>query len=247
MRVDTPVIDYHVPEDDRKYFGFPFNLVFDASIYILEQMGLRISYSNIYKGRIIAARGPTKGSRVGHLDIKLIGRGSVTLVHVRTGSGTISTLDDMPKIRRHFLWRLDEWLHNAKVEQLAQVKKMAASSHGKPDDTWVPPSTAYKIRSYPAHPLGDRPNGHLVWVPERRSPGSGRRPPSGASAGLRGWWDPNPTTGGSTPSRGHRFYPPRSGGTVGMGRARIGAMRKEVMEDGEGNGITSGCEGKGPG
>ena len=106
MRVDTPQMDISIPDDDHRYFGFRIQMVFDASVYILEKMGLRISYSNIYQGRIIAAKGSTKEARAGHLDIKLIGRGSVTLVHVRTGSGTVSTRDDTSVLRRQFLWEL---------------------------------------------------------------------------------------------------------------------------------------------
>ena len=209
MRVDTPQMEISIPDDDHRYFGFRIQLVFDASVYILEKMGLRISYSNIYQGRIIAAKGSTKKARAGHLDIKLIGRGSVTLVHVRTGSGTVSTMDDTSVLRRQFLWELDEWLHKAKVEELNHVQKSVGGSHGKPTRGWVPPASAYKLRPYHTHHKGTRPAG-LVWVPAGHVLGYGARSPSGTSAGLRGRWSPNPTPGGLLPFRGHRDHPPRS-------------------------------------
>jgi len=171
MRIDTPQMDISTPEDDHRYFGFPFHLVFDASVHILERMGLRISYSNIYQGRIIAAKGLKKGSRVGHLDIKLIGRGAVTLVHVKTGSGTVSTRDDTGRLRRQFLWELDEWLHKAKVEELNRVQTRVARSHGKPNGSYVPPNTAYKLSPHDSHHKRTRPAG-LVWVPAGRSSGT---------------------------------------------------------------------------
>jgi hypothetical protein len=171
MRVDTPQIDTSMPEDDHRYFGFPFHLVFDAAVYILKRMGFRISYSNIYKGRIIAMKGQMKGSRGGHLDIKLIGRGAVTLTHVRTGSGVVSTRDDTGRLRRQFLWELDEWLHKAKVEELNRVQTSVAKSHGRPNGSYVPPNVAYKLRPYHTHRKRTRPAG-LVWVPVGRSSGS---------------------------------------------------------------------------
>jgi hypothetical protein len=164
MRVDTPQVDISIPEDDHRYFGFPVHLVFDASVYILEKMGLRISYSNIYQGRIIAAKGETKGHRVGHLDVRLIGRGAMTLVHVKTGSGTVSTKDDTSILRRTFLWELDEWLHKAKVEELNKVQGSVANSHGKPHKGYIPSSSAYKLRPYNSHRTRSVPAG-LVWVP----------------------------------------------------------------------------------
>jgi hypothetical protein len=208
MRVDTPEMDTFVPDDDHRIIGFPFHLVFDAAVYILESMGLHISYSNIYQGRIVAAKGVTEETMGGHLDIKLIGRGSVTLVHVRTGSGTVSGKDDTDALRRRFLWDLAEWLHKAKVEELDRVQKKVADSHGKPSRGWVPSDAVYKIRPHCSHRKGNVPAG-LVWVPAGRTPGSGGGSPKGASAGLRGWWGPNPTPGGLLPSRGHRDQPPR--------------------------------------
>jgi len=207
MQVDTPVIDFNVPDDDHRYFGFPFHLVFDASAYVLERMGLRISYSSLYKGRIIASRGTEPSARNGFLDIRLIGMGSVTLVHVRVGSGTISVKDDTAQLRIRFFWELDEWLHAAKVEELNKVQDMSAKYHGRPTREWVPPSTAYKITSVHTHPRGARRTG-LVWVPGATVPWFGWGSPSGAPAGLRGRWDPNPTPGGLlSPSRGHRDTP----------------------------------------
>jgi hypothetical protein len=145
MRVDTKHMDISVEGDDHRYYGFPYRLVFDASVYILEKMGMRISFSNIHQGRIIAARGDAKGDRHGHLDVKLIGRGSVTLVHVKAGSGTVSSRDDTGRLRRQFLWELDEWLHKAKVEKLAQIRKQVADAHGEPTEAYVPPGTAYRL------------------------------------------------------------------------------------------------------
>jgi hypothetical protein len=182
MRVDTPHVDISIPEDDHRYFGFPIHLVFDASVYILEKMGLRISYSNIYQGRIIAAKGETRGSRVGHLDVRLVGRGAVTLVHVKTGSGTVSSRDDTSTLRRTFLWELDEWLHKAKVEELNKVQGSVAKSHGKPHRGWVPPSSAYKLRPYSSHKKGSAPAG-LVWVPAGTDLGSGEGPHQGTPPG----------------------------------------------------------------
>jgi hypothetical protein len=145
MRVDTKHMDISIREDDHRYFGFPYHLVFDASVYILEKMGMRISFSNIHQGRIIATRGDAKGDRHGHLDVKLIGRGSMTLVHVKAGSGTVSSIDDTGRLRRQFLWQLDEWLHRANVDQLSQIREKVSSSHGEPTETYVPTKTAYKI------------------------------------------------------------------------------------------------------
>ncbi len=163
MRIDTKQIDTSVNEDDHRYFGFPYHLVFDASVYILQKMGMRISFSNLYQGRIIAARGDAKGDRHGHLDVKLIGRGSVTLVHVKAASGTVSSRDDTGRLRRRFLWELDEWLHKAKVEELAKVQDHVSKTHGKPTDVYVPPSTAYKLDPLDTHEKGYRP-ADLVWV-----------------------------------------------------------------------------------
>jgi len=209
MRVDTRQVDISIPDDDHRYFGFPYHLVFDASVYVLEKMGLRISFSNIFQGRIIAARGKDKGHRIGHLDVRIIGRGPVTFVHVRAGSGTVSTRDDTGHLRRNFLWELDELLHKSKVEQLNKVQDSVASSHGKPTKSWVPPDTAYKLRPYDSHHEWNRPAG-LVWVHAGRIHGYGDSSPSGAIAGLRGRWDPNPTPGDLFPSRGRRDHSPRS-------------------------------------
>ena len=145
MRVDTEHMDISIQGDDHRYFGFPYHLVFDASVYILQKLGMRISFSNIYQGRIIATRGDAKGERHGHLDIKVIGRGSMTLVHVKAASGTVSSRDDTGRLRRHFLWELDEWLHKAKVEQLSQIHEAVSDAHGEPTEAYVPSRTAYRI------------------------------------------------------------------------------------------------------
>jgi hypothetical protein len=171
MRIDTRQMDVSVPEDDHRYFGFPYHLVFDASVYILERMGMRISFSNVYQGRIIAARGDAKGDRKGHLDVKLIGRGAVTLVHVKAGSGTVSSSDDTGRLRRQFLWELDEWLHKAKVDELNRVQTKVSCKHGTPKDGYVPPKTAYKLSPRDSHHSGNRPAG-LVWVPAGGSLGA---------------------------------------------------------------------------
>jgi len=209
MRVDTTQVDISIPDDDHRYFGFPYHLVFDASVYVLQKMGLRISFSNIFQGRIIGARGKDKGYRVGHLDVRIIGKGPVTFVHVKAGSGTVSSKDDTGRLHRHFLWELDELLHRSKVEELNHVQESVASSHGKPTKGWVPPNTAYKLRPYDPHQEWTHPAG-LVWVPAGNVHGFGDGSPSGAVAGLRGRWDPNPTPGGLFPSRGHRDHSPRS-------------------------------------
>jgi hypothetical protein len=171
MRIDTRQLDTSVPEDDHRYYGFPYHLVFDASVYILERMGMRISYSNVYQGRIIAARGDAKGDRKGHLDVKLIGRGAVTLVHVKAGSGTVSSADDTGRLRRQFLWELDEWLHKAKVDELNRVQTRVSCKHGSPTDAYVPPKTAYKLGPYDAQDTGNLPAG-VVWVPAGGSLGT---------------------------------------------------------------------------
>lgn len=172
MRVDTPEIDISIPDDDHRYFGFPYHLVFDASVYILEKLGMRISFSNIFQGRIIASRGETKNRRQGHLDVRIIGKGTVTFVHVRAGSGTVSTRDDTGRLRRQFLWELDEWLHKAKVEELNHVQESVASSHGRPHTGYVPPNSAYKLSPHDSH-HGRTPPAGLVWVPAGDVPGSG--------------------------------------------------------------------------
>jgi len=209
MRVDTRQTDISIPDDDHRYFGFPYHLVFDASVYVLEKMGLRISFSNIYQGRIIASRGKVKGHRIGHLDVRLIGKGAVTFVHVKAGSGTVSSSDDTGKLRRHFLWELDELLHKSKVEQLTKVQDSVSSSHGKPTASWVPPKTAYKLLPYDSHQEWTLPSGQ-VWVPGGNVHGFGDTSRKSDIVGLRGRWDPNPTPGDLFPSRGHRDHSPRS-------------------------------------
>ena len=209
MRVDTKQTDISIPDDDHRYFGFPYHLVFDASVYVLEKMGLRISFSNIFQGRVIASRGKDKGHRVGHLDVRIIGKGAVTFVHVKAGSGTVSSRDDTGRLRRHFLWELDELLHKSKVEQLNKVQETVASSHGKPNGGYVPPKTAYKLSPHDSHHEWTGPAG-LVWVPAGQVHGYGVPSPNGDTAGLRGRWGPNPTPGDLFPSRGHRDHSPRS-------------------------------------
>ena len=145
MRVDARHTDTSIGEDDHRYFGFSYRLVFDASVHILGRMGMRITFSNKHQGRIIATRGDARGDGRGHLDVKLIGRGSVTLVHVKAASGTVSSRDDTGRLRRQFLWQLDEWLHQAKVDQLAHVKEAASKAHGEPTPAQVTPGTAYKL------------------------------------------------------------------------------------------------------
>jgi len=156
MKVDTPVIDFNVPDDDHRYFGSPYHLVFDASVYVLERLGLRIGYSSLYGGRIIASCGAEPSARNGFLDVKLVGMGSVTMVHVRVGSGTISARDDTARLRIRFFWELDEWLHASKVEELTKVQDLAAKYHGRPTREWVPPSTAYKLSPNASHHRGAR-------------------------------------------------------------------------------------------
>ncbi|NIP35813.1 MAG: hypothetical protein GWN18_09525, partial [Thermoplasmata archaeon] len=61
----------------------------------------------------------------------------MTLVHVKAASGTVSSRDDTGRLRRRFLWELDEWLHKAKVEELAKVQDHVSKTHGKPTEVYV--------------------------------------------------------------------------------------------------------------
>jgi hypothetical protein len=157
--IEKPNKPDQVPRDNNRYYAFPYQDVFEASVYALEGMGLVIKYSSIYKGRIIAHRGLRTGTKGGYLDLRLIGMTKVTFVHVRVGSSTVSQRDNVEELRRRFYWKLDDWLHKAGPEERARVHEETLWAHGSKDRTWVPPNTAYRIDN--SHQIG--PTGPVVF------------------------------------------------------------------------------------
>jgi peptidoglycan/xylan/chitin deacetylase (PgdA/CDA1 family) len=159
LRKDLSSSNPDLPRDNYRYFRYPYIQVFDGAIQVLVEMGLRIKYSNLFKGRIITGYGLIKKYGMAYMDIRIIGEGATTFVQVRTGSNTLSRKDGLGMLRREFFWDLDDWLHKAKPKERMRAHSTAIRAYGRPTRTWVPPGTAYKIDRAQAHTYLPTPHG----------------------------------------------------------------------------------------
>ena len=139
-RGNVPMAD--MPSGDHRYFVFPYLSVFDGAMHVLRENGYRIKYSNIYIGRIIAF--PGRGRRAqSQMDIRIIGRGRVSFMHVDIPNSSMTRTDLPGEVKRWFFWELDDWLHSACPNELMEVHKDATAFYGSPDVAYVPRSSVY--------------------------------------------------------------------------------------------------------
>ena len=129
--------DTDIPSDDHRYYAFPFLTVFEGALHILEKMGYNMLFSNIYMGRIIVTSG--RGCHaLGRMDIKFVGRGKTTFVHVDSPRYSMTGIDFMDAAKQRFFWRRDDWLHQASPSEMLWVHRQAVPSYGSPDVAYVP-------------------------------------------------------------------------------------------------------------
>ena len=134
---NTRSTDTGETSDDHRYYPFPVLTVFEGSLHILEKMGYHLLFSNIYMGRIIVTSGRGRHA-LGRMDIKFVGRGKTTFVHVDAPRYSMTGTDFMDEAKQRFFWRLDDWLHEADPNEVLWVHKRAISSYGSPDVAYVP-------------------------------------------------------------------------------------------------------------
>ena len=134
---NVPKSDMGETSDEHRYYAFPFLTVFEGALYILDKMGYQLLFSNIYMGRIIVTFERGRHA-LGRMDIKFVGRGKATFVHVDSPRYSMTGADFMDGAKQRFFCRLDDWLHQASPNEVLWVHKRAIPSYGSPDIAYVP-------------------------------------------------------------------------------------------------------------
>jgi hypothetical protein len=123
--------------DDHRYYPFPYGCVFDGALHVLSKMGYIALFSNIYLGRIIVTSGRGRDA-LGRMDLRIVGRGKVTFVHIDSPRYSMTGSDFMDEAKQRFFWRLDDWLHTVSPNEMMWVHRKALDSYGSPDVAYVP-------------------------------------------------------------------------------------------------------------